>query len=462
MSKLPKEKSIEGNSVIIIGAGVSGLLAAATLSEFYTKVIVLEKANSLFHLKQIEARDRHAHVCVAGALKTYTQLIPGFHDRLKKNGFFIGDPGLEIKWSTVNSPLPKTDTNSLSGYGSYKAFWNAIKETVNEKKNIEIVHGTSDIKINSDASEISWKLSEALMTSGYDLIIVANGSPGRDNSFLKENQISYETQTYSGYCCYHSFDVQLISPLSKDIAFINEAKPGFKNLSLLYVPREKTKGILTVGNFGNPLDVNSLNDLVSPLGSWKHLLPNDFLSKVSEISKQTDFRSNEIWWHKVSLNNPKNIFLIGDALLRVPPYTGLGLAVAASSIESLILHLKRINAGFHSDFNSIFREKADEVFIRIKRYEKEWGRKIETQDVNSRQKNSFSLTYFFSRKTAEFIFHEAEIKQSKIASQYLIRRFHLAQDSSFFGLIQTLFKILFSKLFAIAGRSHEELSRSSR
>lgn len=455
-------KSIEGNSLIIIGAGVSGLFAAAVFSKFYKKVVVLERASSAIHQKQIEARDRHAHVCVAGALKTYMNLIPGFHERLKKNGFFIGDPGIEIKWSTVNSSLAKTETNSLSGYGSYKAFWTTIIETVFEKNNVEIIYGVSELKVNSSANEIIWKNSDTVTTSRYDVMIVANGSPGRENAFLKENQINYETQTFSGYCCYHSFDVKLDSPLSKDVAFISEAKPGYKDLSLLYVPREATQGILTVGNFGNPLEVNRLNDLVSPLETWKHLLPNDFLSKLNEVSKQTDFRSNEIWWHKISPNNSKNIFLIGDALLRVPPYTGLGFAVAASSIESLIMHLKQISAGLQSDFNLIFREKADEVFIRIKRYEKEWGRKLGSKEVIRPQKRTFSLTQFVSRKIAEFIFHEAEVKQSKIASQYLIRRFHLAQDSSFVGLIQTLIKIKFTQLFDIPGRSHEELSKSSR
>lgn len=455
-------KSIESNLLIVIGAGVSGLYAASVFSEFYKKVIVLEKASAAIHLKQVEARDRHAHVCIAGALEKYKDFIPDIHQRLKKNGFFIGDPGVDIGWSTVNSTLPKVETNSLSGFGSFQAFWNSIKETVELKKNIEIVHGASDIKLDSAANEISWKVSENSKSISYDLVIIANGSPGRENIFLKENQIRYETQSFSGYCCYHSFDVKLSSALSKNVAFISEAQPGVKDLSLLYVPRTNNQGILTVGNFGNPLEVNCLEDLVLPLKPWNHLLPRDFLTKLSVVSKQADFRSSEIWWHKLSKNKSDNIFLIGDALLRVPPYTGLGLAVTAESVESLILHLKQKRAGIQSNFDTIFRKKANEIFIRIKRYEKQWGKNLALRESVTRPQKSFSIFTFLNRKIAEFIFDEAEKKQSRIAAQYLIRRFHLAQDSSFLGLIQTISKILIAHIFKIRGRSHEELSKSPR
>ena len=449
----------KNDSLIIIGAGVSGLLSAAILSKYFNKITVFEKCAYEIYLKQIEARDRHAHVCVAGALEKYFDLLPEFRNSLEKNGFFIGDPGVDIRWSTVLTSLPKVVTESTSGYGSYKLFWQALSDVVKTKENVEVIYNVKNIKISNESENLSYQVNSFVCTTTYDLLLVANGSPGRENTFLADNNLDYQTHIFNGYCCYHSLDIQLKVPLSQDFSFISEAQPGVKDLSMLYVPRTRTEGILTIGNFGKPLHIETIDDLSEALKPWLKLMPTDFIAKLSNISKQTDFRSTEIWWHKLTNKSESKVFLIGDSLLRVPPYTGLGLAVSVESLESLMEHITLSQAGYHSDYNEIFRRKANEIFIRLRRYEQQWGKQI-THENKIGHSIRFSISKFLAHKVSEFIFNEAQLKKSPIAAKFLIRRFHLAQDSNIFGLLGRLTQIIFTNIKQSFGRTHEKLSKT--
>lgn len=436
----------KNDSLIIIGAGVSGLFGAAILAKYFNKITVFEKRTYKNYIKQIEARDRHAHVCVAEALEKYFDLLPEFKDSLSKNGFFTGDPGIDIRWSTVLSSLPKVVTESTSGYGSYKVFWQSVNEIVKTRTNVEIIYDVKNIKLNKTSKKLNYQLNSISYTTNYDLILVANGSPGRENSFLADNDLECNTQIYSGYCCYHSFDIHLKAPLAQELSFISEAEPGVKDLSMLYVPRTSTEGILTIGNFGNPIQIGSVDDLSEVLKPWQKLIPSDFISKLSNVSKQSDFKSTEIWWHKLASKGVSNIFLIGDSLLRVPPYTGLGLAVSINSLESLLEYIRLTQSGYQSDFNEIFRRKANEIFIRLQRYEKQWSKHLTPEKKFTSNSMRFSISKLLVGKVSEFIFNEAQLNQSPIATKYLVKRFHLVQNSKVYGLLNTLTQIIFTNI----------------
>lgn len=452
----------KNDSLIIIGAGVSGLLGAAVLSKYFNKITVFEKSAYENYIKQIEARDRHAHVCVAGALEKYFDLLPEFQHSLNKNGFFIGDPGIDIRWSTVLSSLPKVVTESKSGYGSYKVFWQSLNEIVKTRTNVDVIYDVKNIRLNKASKNLIYQINSVSNTTSYDLILVANGSPGRENSFLTDNDLEYNTQIYSGYCCYHSFDIHLKAPLAQEFSFISEAQPGVKDLSMLYVPRTSTEGILTIGNFGTPLQIGSVDDLAEVLKPWQKLIPSDFIAKLSNVSKQSDFRSTEIWWHKLVSKRESNVFLIGDSLLRVPPYTGLGLAVSIDSLKSLLEHIRLTHSGYQSDFNEIFRRNADEIFIRLRRYEKQWSKQLTPENTLIRKSIHFSISKLLIRKVSEFIFNEAQLNQSPIATKYLVKRFHLAQNSKVYGLLNILTQIIFTNMKNSFGRTHENISKSPR
>jgi hypothetical protein len=226
---------------------------------------------------------------------------------------------------------------------------------------------------------------------------------------------------------------------------------------MLYVPRSSTSGILTLGKFGKELNVITKEELVNALQPWARFIPADFIDKICNISKSTDFRTQEIWWHKLGNTYNNSIFLIGDALLRVPPYTGLGFAVSIQSINSVIDTIKYEAQGNAHSFNSIFENRCKDIFVRLYRYQKHWG--VEPKKVSN---SLISLSPFkiLSRIITEFIFREAQINNSQAAAIYLIERFHLIQDASLTGLLLTISKTIVEKITNKMSKYNEKLSRS--
>ncbi len=434
-------------NLVIVGAGVSGIFAAIALSKKYRKIFLLEQKDEEIYEKQILARDKHGHICVSAALTSINNLIPNFSEELKRNGVSIGDPGTEISWTTGSVTLQKAETGSSCGFGSYRGFIKALQCAAKLTSNIETVFSVKSISVNPGQKTIGFMKGNQTQSISYNSLLVATGSKGRELNFLDDWGVEYKTTTFGGRGAYHSFDVRLKFPLALSRGFISEADPKKKLLSFLYVPRNPTEGILTIGNFGSALKIRNETELKEVLKPWKEQLPLDFLSKVDSISNQSDFGFSEVCWHQLKYEN-QNIYLIGDALLKVPPYLGLGLNIAVQSVLSVMEHQESQMTTEAESFKSIFQGKANEVFVRVFRYERLWG------DKNSkavRMKIRIFLRKLFLQQLSRLIFSSAG--ESKVVARYLVRRFHLVEQSRSSGFIKLIFTIItenFSKKTSMA------------
>ena len=73
---------------IVIGGSISGLLAARILSDFYKKVIILERDDLSTdgpHRRGVP-QGRHAHALLAGGLQVIENLFPAISDDLLSAG----------------------------------------------------------------------------------------------------------------------------------------------------------------------------------------------------------------------------------------------------------------------------------------------------------------------------------------------------------------------------------------
>src|SRR5271170_2414249 len=77
-----------GRTAIVIGAGIAGLSAAAALSQFFSKVMVLERDELPVGPtpRPGVAQGRHPHLLLVGGLRALEQLFPGFGDDLEAAG----------------------------------------------------------------------------------------------------------------------------------------------------------------------------------------------------------------------------------------------------------------------------------------------------------------------------------------------------------------------------------------
>ena len=253
---------------------------------------------------------------------------------------------------------------------------------------------------------------------------------------MVNNNIELKSEIFSGSCNYISLGIKLEEPLRTTTAFISEASPGEKNISLLYVPRSNFSGILTIGNFEKKeLNLENVRTLKEELSKWENVIPSEFLQKISDITYKESYKTKETIWNKIDHKKYPNIYMVGDSLLRVPPYTGLGLAVTLESIQALLAHKNSLLNRTLFNFDVIFRKQSNEIFKRVLRYQKHWGKEQE----------GFKRKYaFFPKKISKFfsklIFDLAFNKQSPEAARFLFRRFHLVKSDNSISLIWVIFR----------------------
>ena len=106
-----------GEQAVIIGAGIGGLTAAAVLSEFFSRVIVLERDDlpSQAAPRAGVPQGKHAHALLAGGHAALKELFPGFADDLAAAGAVPFNSGLDVRIEQPGyDPFPQRDLGVIT------------------------------------------------------------------------------------------------------------------------------------------------------------------------------------------------------------------------------------------------------------------------------------------------------------------------------------------------------------
>ena len=77
-----------GETAVVVGAGLAGLLAAAALSDFFKNVVVVERDRLPTRpgLRKGVPQGAHVHTLLGYAVEAFDQLVPGMIGRLYEAG----------------------------------------------------------------------------------------------------------------------------------------------------------------------------------------------------------------------------------------------------------------------------------------------------------------------------------------------------------------------------------------
>ena len=106
-----------GEQAVVIGAGIGGLTAAAVLSEFFSRVIVLERDDlpSQAAPRAGVPQGKHAHALLAGGHAALKELFPGFADDLAAAGAVPFNAGLDLHIEEPGyDPFPQRDLGLIT------------------------------------------------------------------------------------------------------------------------------------------------------------------------------------------------------------------------------------------------------------------------------------------------------------------------------------------------------------
>src|SRR5580765_1535070 len=133
------------DKAIVIGASMSGLLAARVLSDFYSEVDVLERDTIP---EQIENRrgvpqGRHAHAILAGGSEVLERQFPGITQEMLDSGALLGDVANDGRWFFEGAALKRAPSSTRAIFASRPLLECTIRKRVGAIKGVRILDGES-------------------------------------------------------------------------------------------------------------------------------------------------------------------------------------------------------------------------------------------------------------------------------------------------------------------------------
>lgn len=179
---------------VVLGASMSGLLAASVLSESCRSVVVVERdelPSSAEH-RRGTGQSRHVHGLLAGGLRALEDLLPGLTDELLAHGGVPGDNQLDCRWYNDGRLLRK-HASPLHGLAVSRPLLEAVvRRRVLALQQVHLLQSTDAVGLAvqdgrvSGARVQSRDVGSTPSTLPAQVVVDATGRGSRTPSWLVE------------------------------------------------------------------------------------------------------------------------------------------------------------------------------------------------------------------------------------------------------------------------------------